>query len=368
MAFSEYRLFFDNEPADAMRLALIEEIRVDQAIDMVTEAQITIPIGRDESGEWPGVLEATLAPLTRVRVEVSIGEGAFVPLIEGRIVAQRFEMGGGPNESQAVIVVHDESAMMNREDKARLFEDMAPEDIAAQIFAEYGFEPRTERSGIGAPSLERVVMQRGTDFALLRRLARGANMVVHVEPGEAPGLSIGRFRRLPLTSSGLPEMVLTGAARNVNRLTLELDALSPVTARADQLDHATLAVLSANSAAAATAPLGEAPTGGLAQPAQIFLDHPGADLTVLEAGVQAAVDRGAWAYSGEGEVSAEAYAAVLRPYEVLSIAGAGSRLSGDYLISEVTHTLRDDGYRQAFTLRRNAHSEASGAGLPGSVF
>lgn len=369
MATSEIRLYFDNTPADAERLALIEEIRVDQAIDMVTEAQITFPIGRDDAGEWSSVLEDTLAPFTRVRLEVAIGSGDFVPLIEGRIIAQRFEMGGGPNESRAVIVVHDESALMNREDKARLFEDMPPEDIAAQIFGEYGFDAVTESSRIGAPSLERVVMQRGTDFSLLRRLARSANMVVHVEPGSAPGQTVGRFRRLPTTSGDLPEMLLTGADRNVNRLVLELDALSPVAARADQIDPANLSTLSAEIAQAETRVLGDASTASFADPKIVFLDHPAADLTELEATVQAAVDRGAWAYSAQGKVSAEIYPGVLLPYQVLSVAGAGSRLSGDYLISEVTHTFRDEGYDQSFTLRRNAHSDGGGGlGLPGGVF
>lgn len=368
MAFAEYRLFFDNEPADQNRIEPIEEIRVDQAIDMVTEAQIMFPIGRDDGGEWPGILDDTLAPMTSVRLEVSVAEGDFVPLIEGRVVAQRFELGGAPNESQAVIVVHDESALMNREDKARLFEDMAPEDIAAQIFAEYGFDGQTESSGIGAPSLERVVMQRGTDFGFLRQLARQANMVVHVDPGSQPGQSVGHFRHLPTAATGLPEMILTGDERNVNRLTLELDALSPVTARADQVDPANLATLSAESDAPAVASLGDTPVMDLAHPAQVFLDHPMADLTELEAGVQAAVDRGSWAYSGQGEVSAEVYPAVLQPYQVLSVAGAGSRLSGDYLISEVGHILRDEGYRQAFTLRRNAHSDSGGLGPLDGVF
>ena len=64
-----------------------------------------MPIGRTRAGDWPGTrAEAFLQPLTRVRIEVQIGDGDFVPLIEGRVVAQRFEMGGGPNESQAVIV------------------------------------------------------------------------------------------------------------------------------------------------------------------------------------------------------------------------------------------------------------------------
>ena len=368
MAISEYRIFFDNSPADADRLALIEEIRVDQAIDMVTEAQITFPIGRDDNGDWPAVLEETLRPLTRVRVEVAIGSTAFVPLIEGRVVAQRFVMGGGPNESKAVIVAHDESSLMNREDKARLFEDMSPEDIAAQIFGEYGFDADTESSGVGSPSLERVVMQRGTDFGLLRRLARRANMVVHVEPGANPGQTVGRFRRLPTTAGDLPEMLLSGRDRNVNRLSLELDALSPVTALANQIDPADLSTLTAEVQQAETRMLGDEATNDLADPKTVFLDDPSADLTEMEAGVQATVDRGAWAYSGEGEVSAEIYTGVLRPYEVLSVAGAGTRLSGEYLVSEVSHTFTDDDYKQAFTLRRNAQSGSGGSGLPGQVF
>ena len=109
MAVTKHRLYFDNAPADAERLALIEEIRVNQAIDMVTEAQITIPLGRDPDGDWPGVFDEAVQPMARVRIEVQVGSGDFVPLIEGRVVAQRFELGGGPNESQGVIVVNDES-------------------------------------------------------------------------------------------------------------------------------------------------------------------------------------------------------------------------------------------------------------------
>ncbi len=367
MAVTNYRLYFDNAPADEERLALIEEIRVDLAIDLVAEAQITVPLGRDADGDWPGVLDDAIQPLTRVRIEVQIGKGDFVPLIEGRIVAQRFELGGGPNESQAVIVVNDESAMMNRSDKARLFEDLAPEDIAAQVFDEYSISPETEASGVGAPTLERVVTQRGTDFGLLRRLAREANMVVYVEPGGKPGDSVGRFRFLPTGEGDLPELVLTGEERNVNKLTLELDALSPVAARGEAIDPANLADLSAEFDASDTALLGESATTEGTDPGTIFVEGT-SDQTLLDASVQAAVDRGAWAYSGHGEVSAEIYLGVLRPYQVVAVAGAGTLLSGEYLVSEVSHSLRDEAYTQSFTLRRNASSAGGGGGLPGGVF
>ena len=144
-------------------------------------------------------------------------------------------------------------------------------------------------------------------MALLRRLARAANMVVHVDPGPEPGTSLGRFHRLPGQAEDLPELVLTGAARNLNRLTLELDALSPVLARAGQLDPASLSVLTAEVAAIGLETLGETPATDFAEPKTVFVDHVEAAQPALEAAAQAAVDRGAWAFSAEGEVSAEIY-------------------------------------------------------------
>jgi phage protein D len=299
---------------------------------------------------------------------VQVGNGGFVPLIEGRVVAQRFELGGGPNESQAVLVVNDESAMMNRSDRARLFEEMAPEDIAAQVFGEYGIDAETEASGVGAPSLEWVVTQRGTDFGLLRRLARNANTVVYVEPGSGPGSTTGYFRRLPLDDDGgLPELILTGAERNVNRLVLEFDALSPVAATTESIDPANLDVLVGEASATQATLLGEVATNDVADPGTVFSGAGSGDQTQVDAAAQSAVDRGGFAYSAHGEVSAEIYPGVLRPYRTVSVAGAGTRLSGRYLVSEVIHSLRDQGYSQTFTLRRNAYSD-TGGGLPGGIF
>jgi hypothetical protein len=59
---------------------------------------------------------------------------------------------------------------------------------------------------------------------------------------------------------------------------------------------------------------------------------------------------------------------VLQPYQRIAVAGAGSQLSGDYLISEVRHVLTDQGYQQGFTLRRNARAAGGGGGLGGGVF
>ena len=54
----------------------------------------------------------------------------------------------------------------------------------------------------------------------------------------------------------------------------------------------------------------------------------------------------------------------------ITVSGVGGHLSGDYLISRVNHQIGDAGYRQQFSLTRNARSAGAGAspGVPAGVF
>ena len=367
MPLPSFRLFLGGEPADAAALARVERVSVAQGIGMAAEARLTIPIGRDESGDWPAILEDQFEPGEAIRIEVAPDGAEFSPLIEGRVVGQSVALGAGPGESAATVVARDASAFMNRDERARRFDDMAPEDIAAQIFGEHGLRAQTEASGVGAPSLERACMQRGTDYAFLRRLARMSNMDVWVEPDSAPGASVGMFRRLPTDASDLPELLIGGAARNVNRLTVTLDAFAAAAAAAERIDPADLSLLTASAQASAQRPLGEETARDFTQAGLALVHATSPDATQMAAAAQGAADRGAFVYAAEGEVSGDVYRGVLAPYRVVALAGAGVRLSGEWLIEDVEHLIDDDGYRQRFTLRRNARS-APGGGLLAGVF
>jgi hypothetical protein len=68
-------------------------------------------------------------------------------------------------------------------------------------------------------------------------------------------------------------------------------------------------------------------------------------------------------------VDADRYSGVLAPHTVVRVAGVGPALSGDYLVSQVTHVISEAAYRQQFSLRRNARSAGGGGlGLPGGLF
>lgn len=360
MPLSQFRVYLNNTPAAPQRLGQFTEIRIEQGIGMAAEAQIQMAIGADENGQWIELDEDFIAANQRVRVEVKVGEGEFTPLIEGSIVGQRFTFSAKPNESQLILIVQDDSVLLNRDEGVELFEEMAPHDIAQQLFQASGLSAEVDNTNSPAGGLERTIIRRGTAMQLLRELARRHGMFVYVRPGESPGNSVGVFARPDLSPGSLPELLMMGDQRNVHRFEVQFDALRPLSARVLSLDIKDQNTLSGESQNSSLNSLGDETVHSLTTPGQILLARTREDQMDLDAAAGAAVDFSCWAYAANAEVVADMYDGVLQPYQMIRVRGIGS-LAGDYLISRVSHVLRDETYKQTFTLRRNARSSSGGA-------
>ncbi len=368
-AGAKFRVFLDNSPAEEERLELIGKIRIDQAIGMAAEAEFHLGLSVDDQGRWSEMEEDYVQPFARVRVEVRAGDGDFEPLIDGPVVGQRFELKAGPGESQAVLVVQDDSVLLNQDEEVELYENLAPHEIAETLFQQYGLVPETDRVETPAGGPSRFLVRRGTAMQFLRELARRHGMFVYVEPGEEPGTSTGLFKRLDLSRADYPELLLLGAERNLSSFSAEFDGLRPLTARAASVDITNQEILESETAESDLEPKGDIAVHELLTAGQTLLARTRETTVDLDAATGAAVDYSSWAYSASAEVDASSYTGILRPHRVVSVAGLGAHLSGDWLVSQVTHSIDDGGYRQQFKLRRNARSDgANGSGLPGGVF
>jgi hypothetical protein len=362
---AQYRLYFDNAPVEQARVDRFSEIRVDQAIGMAAEAELQLPVGTDEGGLWSGQEEDFVQPLRRVRIEVRIGEGDFVPLIDGPIVASRFELKATPEESLVTLVVHDDSVLLNREEKVAVHVDKAAHEIAEALIAEKGLTPEVTAAASGGSALTRFVVQRGTDMQLLRQLAGQTGMFAYVRPGPTPGVSAGVFAPPDLAPGDLPDLLLLGPDRNVASFTAEYDALRPLRARAASVAIADKAVLTAEADRADQAALGDAALHDtLGETGTTLLARGREEQADIDDATQSAVNLSSWAISAQGETDADRYPGVLAPYQVVGVTGVGGYLSGRYLISRVTHLLTDASYKQTFSLVRNARSAGAGGGVP----
>lgn len=376
MATSEFRLYLDNTEADDETLARFGEIRVDQAIGMATEAELHMDLIVDEDGYWDGMEEDFAQPDARVRVEIKVGDdGDFVPLIDGPVVANRFELGAGPQESKLVIVVQDDSALLNRDETVTLFEGKRADEIASQLFEEAGLDPDVDEMPDAGAALARCTVQRGTAMQLLKELARRHGAFVYVKPGDKPVgennefKSVGVFKYPSWEPGDLPELLLLGPERNVARFSAELDAARPLTASAYSVSATAKAVVGSKLDTPDVEPLGDEAVHDVLAPARSLLARTREEQSDLDEAVKAAMNLSSFAFSANAEVAADGYAGVLQPYRVVTVAGVGIYLSGDYLISRVTHVINDEGYRQQFELKRNARSVAStsDAGLGGII-
>jgi len=362
MSIANFRIYLDSTPASEEQLELFSEIRVDQAIGMASEAEIQIDIGVDSDGLWEVLEEDFVQPFSRVRIEVRVDENEYIPLIDGPIVGQNFELDSAPSQSNLVLVVHDDSVLLNQNEEVELYEDQSPDQIATSLFQQYGLSADTDSVSSPSGSLSRYLMRRGTPMQFLREMARRHGMFVYVEPDDSPGSSKGIFKFPQLESGDYPELLLLGADRNINKFSARFDGLRPLKASAFNVDITNQQVLSSETEQSTVDAQGDTPVHELVEVPTTLLARTREDTIDLDAATAAAVDHSSWSYSAKAEVSMDNYAGVLAPYRTIAVVGAGGHLSGEWLISQVRHTINDMSYSQAFTLRRNARSAGSSGG------
>jgi hypothetical protein len=369
-----YRIFVDNKPATREQLDLVEEITVEQEVDMAWAAHLQIPITTDEKGRWTGVDEPFIDDFNRVRIEIKVGDKDFVPLIDGPVVGDERQMYAEPGQSLLKVHVQDDSVYLNREDVLFSFENRLDHEIAKQIFNEFEQIAKTEIEKTPSPTSELTptVMQRGTAIQILRLLARRQGMHAYVLPGVEPGQSMGCFKPFPTQTDGLPPLILLGSDRNLEMFTPGNDAQRPARVRAYAVSITDKTITERTSKFNNLDLLGQ--EQAFQQPSntatQILCPQYG-DAVDLDQVVAAEALHSSYAFEATGSVLGDIYPGVLAPYRVITVSGVNLHLSGDYLISHVTHLLTRSYYAQSFTLRRNARSQGTDnslANLMRSIF
>ncbi len=365
----QFRLYLDNDQASQEILDRIEEIVVEQEVDMAWEARIQMPIALDEEGNWEGEDDDFMQPFSRVRIEVRVGDGDFTPLIDGPLVGFNNNKTSEPGQSTMTLTVRDDSILLNREDRITRFEDIQDHEIAEQIFREFGdviTDVDVERTPSTGNSLASDVFQRGTAMQLLRQLARRQGMHAYVLPGDGPGRSIGVFRSFTTRSDGLPSLVLLGAERNIEDFSVRQDMQRPAVVQAATIRISDREIVTSSSSYHDLDLMGDPSIDQGGDLSTIILPPFQGESVDLDQATRGRASRYGYSFEASGSVREFGYPGILQPYRVVAVEGGNSQYSGDYLITQVTHTITRSSYTQNFTMRRNASSGRHGSASAGS--
>jgi hypothetical protein len=360
MSYARYRLYLDGTPATAEQLGHFENITIEQEMDHACEGRFQVPLCIDKNGVWDGETEAFLQGMARIRLEVQVQSSDWVALIDGPIVNILASTFSEPGKSVLTVVVSDDSFFLHRDESVVSFDD-SDDQIARQIFEEVPEIADWNIDDAPAPSnpgFDTTVL-RGTPMECLQELARRQHMHAYVACGESPGQSVGNFTTDPdpTLDYGLTPMVLLGAGQNIFSFESDTTIGQMATFQSGKVSLQDRSTDTRDSDLSDIALLG---TDSAPGPSIKRLMRPGqTDALTLARAVQAASERAAYALSAHGEVMKEVYGSVLQPYQCVDVLGANGRVSGRWLIQQVTHSLSRNECGQSFKVVRNAESSGT---------
>jgi hypothetical protein len=298
--------------------------------------------------------------VTRVIVIATV-RGLPHVLMDGVITRQDVAPSNTPGESKITVTGEDLTALMDIVEMP--FMRYPAQPVVARVYAILARYAALGIAPVAVPPvipdfpnvLKEVPSQRGTDLAYLRELASDCGYVFYVEPGPAPGSSIGYFGpdvRIPVPQRALS--VDLDAHTNVESLSFSLDGLSKKVVVLNVFDDVTQKIpipMAVPNVSVLRPPLGLRPT----PPAKVEFPDGLAGLTMTQAiskalGISFAASD---AISASGSLDVTRYGQPLRSRMLVGVRGAGFTYDGFYYVNSVTHNLSRGSYKQSFSLSRD---------------
>lgn len=349
------RMYFGDRAATQSELDRIEEITVEQEMDMAWEARVRLLLCLDANGRWRHRQDEFAEPFSRVRIELKLGNAAFVPLIDGPVASFDTTMESQPGRSHVNLVVRDDSVLLNRDEETEVFEDRNDEDVAREVYGRFPQIASTRIEPTGAA--QRVTVRRGTAIQFLRELARAHEYHAFVLPGDQRGRSIGCFLPDPDGPASLQPLVLMGADRNVADVQVREDSEGPQRTRGSTLRLRDQQVVSAQARTQDLTLMRELPALSDDQAALRQLPPEDNDREDPEVRTRAATRRASYAYRLSARLVPGCYPSVLAPYQKVSVQAGNTPYSGDYLLTKVTHQLTPSVYTQQLEAKSDSRAE-----------
>ncbi|WP_349607245.1 MULTISPECIES: hypothetical protein [Cupriavidus] len=354
------RIWFGDRAASEEELARIEEIEVTQEMDAFWEAHLRMALCLDERGRWLHWPGEKVAPFSRVRIELDIGNGRFAPLIDGPLVNLDASLDGQPGRSAATMVVRDDSALLHRDEEVEPpFEHRRHSDLADELFRRFDAIRDTRIEGTSATP--ETTVRRGTVLQFLRELARLNDRHAYVLPGSERGASIGCFLPDPADAADLPPLLMLGDRRTLANASISQDPDGGEITQARVLRVDDQGVTTFETSAADLGLMRQLPATPVDLAPRRLLPGPDSARDDPAAVAIAQARRNGYVYHLSGEAVPGCYGALLAPYLKVRVDAGATPYSGDYLITKVVHRITPSVHTQRLEAKSDSLTEVSGA-------
>jgi uncharacterized protein len=338
-----FAILVNKKPLKDSIIWQIFRITIDDQIDLPSMFTLELEASEETMAQTNWINDKKLFAIGD-EVNIKLGyENKVQDVISGEVTFVEIEFRSA-SLPRLMVRGFDRRHRLQRDRKMRTFLKKKDSDIARQIADEAGISIQATDSTV---IHDYMVQANQTDFAFLQERARRINYEIVMD-----GKSL-QFR--PVAFNAAPAIKLS-LDKELSKFTAQLSVTSQITqAKVSGWDIKNKKIFSASSTQSSS--MGELMGSNLVSKAfgkaeKIISDEPVADLQ--EAKEKAAAEFSASALSlirGEGKCPG---LNTIKAGKVVEIKGIGSRFSGNYYITAVTHSYGMNGYQTNFTAWRNA--------------
>ena len=342
---------------------LVATVDIQTSREETWAGNIVIEDRRKEDGAWTAADSGLFTRWAPIRIAVDF-QTHQEEIIRGHITDLAPEYPGNAAEAKLTLQVQDSGAALGREQMRRVWGEQAPITdlvILTELIGDLGLSA-DPLSAQGQSS--RALTQEGTPIQFLRERAKANGFELMFDQGV---VYFGP-RRLDGTAQA-PIMIYAGRATNCRNFSLGDRTEGPDEVRVDAAPPDQGAETDVQSFTPDETALGTAPAAeegaGLGTPSVWRLGREGDETPEEQAArAQALVNEHAFKLRGTGELDGALYGHVLKPGQLVSIDGAGTRYGGLYYVDKVAHAMNTEGYTQSFEVMRNATGDSTAAAPP----
>jgi hypothetical protein len=350
----------------------IMDLEIEENSDSPGTLLLRLPANRTPAGDLQFVGDGSFEPMTNVTLTLTMGTQAQC-VFDGYVLSWRLHLDRASAKSTIDIWAQDASWLMNIDDSVTEWSGQTDGEIANAIFAGYGFTTADGNTDNDSPSHTpdgHTLLQRATDLQFLRGLARHDGKLCRVGCTDTPGVRTGYFVTPDVDGQPVTTISLVDPASwTVDSLDFDWDVMRPTEADASQVDltQAEDSGTDVTTDESGLAPLDarDLPTY-LGQSSTLLLTAP-ADLPELDQRTAAVLTESGFFSRCTGTADADRLGTILRVGDIVTIAGAGSIHSGNWLVWSVRHTFSLQSWTMNFTLLRNAMGPAAAGGTLASL-
>jgi phage protein D len=309
-------------------------------------------------GDFPLLKESKLGPGSELQVIVPAADVTEC-LVKGPVYGQEIHFEQGGSGSSLVVLGADSLIKLDREDKVVAWSDLTDSDAVSSILSQATFTADVEATTAGHLETKHTLIQRETDLAFVRRLARRNGKLFWLSCDHV-GVETAHFKRPVLEGEATCDLVinLTDPRSNVTSLDICLDVERPTTTDATEVDLNTKADIAGSVLQSPLTPLGGTALNAIAT--DVHTTHivaPVDDAGDIQARGEAALIESSFFVRATGTTTLSVLGKVVRSHTLVNLRGVGARHSGLWFCAAVKHSIDVTEHTMDFELIRNGWTE-----------